>query len=299
MVTGKANVAFYAGAPLNTSDGFTIGALCVIDNKPNKLTEEQKQSLELLANQVVALLELRKSNNQLKNANKHIQNLNSRLNNFSHRLTHDLKAPIGNINFLLNVLNTDYIDLFKDTEAEEFLDLISNRVFYMENLIKDMLEYSTVSTKNIEFSNFSLFELVNNIVKNIDFEGKIKLNSNLKEVNIYGSKIAFLIIFQNLISNSRKYSDEEEIIINIDFKELENEYHFVYKDNGPGIPEEYWTRVFEMFETLGISDDSTGIGLGTVKSSIERLGGIIYLSKREDNKKGVCFNFSISKKKSS
>ena len=54
------NVIFYAGAPLNSSEGFPLGTLCVIDNKPNVLSKNQKESLKLLAKQVVNLFELRK-----------------------------------------------------------------------------------------------------------------------------------------------------------------------------------------------------------------------------------------------
>lgn len=61
LVTGNPNIRFYAGAQLQTSDGYNLGALCVIDTKPLKLSESQIQSLEALARQVVGLLELRKS----------------------------------------------------------------------------------------------------------------------------------------------------------------------------------------------------------------------------------------------
>lgn len=56
LTTGDPNVIFYAGAPLNTSDGYTLGTLCVIDNEPKVLFKEQKDALKFLANQVVNLL---------------------------------------------------------------------------------------------------------------------------------------------------------------------------------------------------------------------------------------------------
>ncbi|MDD7913930.1 GAF domain-containing protein [Polaribacter ponticola] len=60
LTTQEPNVVFYAGAPLNSSEGQPLGTLCVIDNKPKELNESQKESLLLLAEQVVRLLELRK-----------------------------------------------------------------------------------------------------------------------------------------------------------------------------------------------------------------------------------------------
>lgn len=146
LTTEDPNVIFYAGAPLNTSEGQTIGTLCVIDNKPNDLNETQKEALKLLANQVVSLLDLRKRNHELRNVNKKVTSLNEQLNNFAYRLTHDLKSPISGVNFLLDVLKEDHINLFKNTEAEGYVNLISNRMVYMGALIDDILEYTKVNT---------------------------------------------------------------------------------------------------------------------------------------------------------
>ena len=210
LTTEAPNVIFYAGAPLNSSEGHTIGTLCVIDNKPNDLNETQKEALRLLAKQVVSLLDLRKRNHELRNVNKKVTSLNEQLNNFAYRLTHDLKSPISGVNFLLDVLKNDHIDLFKNTEAEGYVNLISNRMVYMGTLIDDILEYTKVNTENIVYQDFNLKEILDSIVGNIDFENKIFLNSDELDVNIKSSKIGFVQIFQNLISNSRKYSDEEK-----------------------------------------------------------------------------------------
>lgn len=295
LTTGNPNVIFYAGAPLNTSDGFPLGTLCVIDSKPRKLTLSQKKSLKLLAKQVVRLLELRKKNYELQESNKKVTNLNEQLNNFAYRLTHDLKSPISGVNYMIDILKEDHINQFKNTQAEEYLNLIDGRMIYMSSLIDDILEYTKVNTENIVYEEFNLKILLESIVSNIDFENKINLNAT--NFNIKSSKIGFVQIFQNLISNSRKFCDEETVEIAVECIKEGEYYHLTYKDNGPGVDEKYWEKVFVMFETLeNTGNENTGIGLATVKSIVERLGGTIYLKSREDGLKGVAFHFNIAMK---
>ena len=65
LVIGEPNIRFYAGAPLITKEGYGVGTLCVIDQKPGSLSDCQKFSLQTLANQVVSLMELRLANQRM------------------------------------------------------------------------------------------------------------------------------------------------------------------------------------------------------------------------------------------
>ncbi|WP_222933154.1 GAF domain-containing protein [Fulvivirga aurantia] len=60
LVTGEPFIRFYAGAPLETPNGHVLGTLCVIDNKPREISENQKKALGLLANKVMSYLNDRK-----------------------------------------------------------------------------------------------------------------------------------------------------------------------------------------------------------------------------------------------
>lgn len=70
LVTGYPDIRFYAGTPLKTTEGYNIGTLCVLDNKPGDLTPDQQDALEILGKQVVKHLELKKAFKMLQEKNK-------------------------------------------------------------------------------------------------------------------------------------------------------------------------------------------------------------------------------------
>ncbi len=89
LVTGPANIRFYAGSPLITADGHALGTLCVIDQVPRDFGVDQKIALQALGRQVVAQLELRRSITLLKRKDQEVQESEERFcNAFNH-------APIG------------------------------------------------------------------------------------------------------------------------------------------------------------------------------------------------------------
>lgn len=101
----------------------------------------------------------------------------------------------------------------------------------------------------------------------------------------------------NLISNSLKYNDAEEIMIDIDCYENGAFYHFSVSDNGIGIPEENLDQIFELFTVINVNRTSDerghGIGLSTVQKLVDSMNGQI--SVQSILNKGTTFNFSLEK----
>ncbi|WP_139959945.1 sensor histidine kinase [Flavicella sediminum] len=292
LVVNDPNVIFYAGAPLNTPDGYSLGTLCVIDHKPNELTKEQLSALEALAEQVISQFLLRKNIELLEKKNEEANLLNKQLNTFAHSLTHDIKTPIRGIQTIASWLKSDY-ETTLDKQANDWIDIILSRTDYMDTLATGMLDYSKKTNENIIYSRFNIETLLKEIKdnfpsKNFQFDF---MDANFE---IEHSEVAFLTIFQNLISNSIKYGDQENGIVKIAFAKTAQDLEIIYEDNGPGIPNEFREKVFLLFETLGSkNENSAGIGLTTVKGFIDRLKGSIKLIDRKDKLKGVCMQINI------
>ena len=296
LVTGDPNIVFYAGLVLKTIDNLPLGTLCVIDNKPNLLSQSQIKSLKALSNQVMNLLELRKNKLLLEKANEELEENNRELERFAFIAAHDLKSPLNNISSLANLLSKDYHSKI-DLEGQKIIDYIMSSAENLKKLIGGLLDYSK-TTKLIreDKTEVNLEKLKEDMFGLFSFENKclITLKSNL--TNIYSNRIAIEQILINLIANSDKYCDKEITEIEIEVKENETHYAIAVKDNGPGIMKEFQRKIFDIFETLSndkFGNIGNGIGLATVKKLVESLGGQIKVE--SEIGKGTIFSFTISK----
>lgn len=100
LVTADPHIRFYAGAPLVTAEGETLGALCVIDRRPRKLSAQQREALEALKRQVVAQLELRRNLQELHEALK----ARDRAEREQERLIEDLRTSLENVKKLSGLI---------------------------------------------------------------------------------------------------------------------------------------------------------------------------------------------------
>ena len=157
----------------------------------------------------------------------------------------------------------------------------------MEQLITDVLEYSSIINGVKENNDVDLNLLIEEIKKVI----YIKVLQELPIIK--GDKTKFQQLFQNLISNAIKFNDKEKGIIEIDVKEQNSFYKFSINDNGIGIEKEHFDKIFKIFQSLKKSKDSSGIGLSIVKKIVDLYKGEIWLES-EVNKETTFF-FTIKK----
>ena len=297
LVTGNPHVIFYAGIPLVGNDNLPLGTLCVIDSKPKLLSQSQIQALKALANQVMNLMELRKTKTQLEKALETVEQVNRELESFAYIAAHDLKSPLNNISSLANLFLVSY-GLTLDKEGQYFISQIVNSTDKLKKLIDGLLDYSKSNTiLKKDKTEINLQTLKQDIEGLFNFDNNliITLKSTCNTLVVNRTAIEQILI--NLVSNSIKYNDKTVTEIDIDITEKDSQYVFSVKDNGPGISKENQDKAFQIFKVLVYEDKfgqrGNGIGLATVKKIIETLGGTIFI--QSDIGAGAEFIFTLEK----
>ncbi|WP_144005413.1 HAMP domain-containing sensor histidine kinase [Clostridium sp. DL-VIII] len=203
-------------------------------------------------------------------------------------ISHDLKTPITSINGYIEAL-VDGVVTSPD-KVNNYLNIIHNNAIYINNLIDDLFLFSKLDMQKLDF-NFEVVKLrpfMNDLMeefdfilkeKNIKFKFEDRLSKQL-EVNIDGKRIYQVI--RNVIGNAMKYGRQEDAIIQVELSSNNEWIKIEIKDNGPGIPEDKLSNIFNRFYRIDTERTkdfmSTGLGLAIAKEMVEAHGGKIYAS---------------------
>ena len=242
----------------------------------NAINQEQKLKAE-------------KDNIQLLKA---LESSNIELQEYAHVVSHDLKSPLRSIDALVSWIKEDNIDKLDDSSLKN-IDLIESTLEHMEQLISDVLDYSSVTSENLADEIIDLNDVVEEVIKNIHAPKRIKIEVLNKLPKVKGDKTRFKQLFQNLISNAIIHNDKPEGFVNISYNNNKTHHKFSIEDNGIGIEKKYFDKIFEMFQSLHVSKESTGVGLSIVKKIINLYNGDIWIESELD--KGTTFHFTIKK----
>lgn len=306
FVTSDPDIRFYAGMPLITPDGNKLGTICVLDNVPRTITEEQKFALQILAKNVITLLELRLKNNNLSdtlttlytqsNEIERVNNINTRLLSI---LAHDLKNPLGVIQQVTEMYVAKQIS--HEDMDEIFIELKKNASNAL-NMLNEVLQWGTtqVEGKTTDFKPFNLHDLVE---KNIEANYLLLKSKNNRLENLTEKDLTFnadvnmmRFILRNLIMNANKFTKDGTITVRSidsdDFVEV------IISDTGVGMKPSQITRLFK-WETRQSSDGTsgekgTGLGLLICNEFVHKHNGKIWVESALG--KGSSFHFTLSKR---
>lgn len=293
----EAPIIYYAGVPLLDHKGFALGTLCVIDHQPNQLDQEQKDALKALAKQVEVLFELREKNRYLEKIKKELNDHNTVLKEFAGLVSHDMKMPLANMIITADILKAKFADKLGN-EGKKYLNNLKQAGLKLSEYISGLLmHYESDNISNLLVQEFDLHDLLEEIIDILNITDNVEINLPEENIILKSNRAALEQVFLNLLSNSLKYNDNEQIVIDFDFREEPEFYIFSIKDNGIGIPQDKQEEIFKIFTTLAVTDrkgnKGNGIGLSTVKRLITNLGGKITV--RSNNGNGTLFEFSVKR----
>ncbi|MBU1422310.1 MAG: hypothetical protein KKG06_03870, partial [Bacteroidetes bacterium] len=203
---------------------------------------------------------------------------NTELKDFAHIVSHDLKAPLRAVSQLATWISKDYADAI-DKEGKEKMNLLMSRVKRMDNLIDGILQYSRAGRSEGKEEEVNLNSIVTEVTDNLAPPDNIKITIENKLPVVWTNRVRIEQVFQNLISNAIKYMDKPEGVIKISCVDEGSYWKFSVLDNGPGIEEKYYDKIFQIFQALEFRDkqESTGVGLSVVKKIVELYGGKVWV----------------------
>jgi len=209
---------------------------------------------------------------------KRLEKNNKELSQFAYIVSHDLKAPLRAIANLSAWLKEDLGSSLLD-ENKKNMDMLNSRAIRLESLINGILEYSKIGREQILSERVDIYTLLSEVVEMLCPPENIQVQISDKMPVLDAPKIMLLQVFSNLIGNAIKYNNKAQGEIKVYYSEKDDCYEFVVEDNGPGIPSEFFEKIFVIFQTLQSRDkfESTGIGLTIVKRIIEDRGGKIWI----------------------
>jgi len=264
-------------------------SVCPSDQEPSVLERENqrlRQENERLGRELEE--QARESSSLL----RRLAGINEELSHFAYVVSHDLKAPLRGITLLTEWLCEDYGEKL-GPEAKEQIALLQSRVNRMHSLIDGVLQYSRVGRIREDTVTVNLNELMPAILDTVAPPAHIRITVDSDLPTITGERTRVIQVFQNLLSNAVKFMDKPQGEIHVDCVEEGEHWRFSVADNGPGIEEKHFERIFRIFQTLAPRDEyeSTGIGLALVKKIVELYGGRVWVESEVG--KGSTFFFTF------
>lgn len=243
---------------------------------------------------------LRDLNEDLRKQAEELAASNQELERFAYVASHDLQEPLRMVSSFLQLLEKKYNQQL-DSQAQQYIYYAVDGAERMKQLILDLLAYSRLGTQAQPFESIDLNQTMDDVrasLKTLIDENRVVLDvETLPTVNAIGTQMFQLL--QNLISNAIKYRKPDETP-HIQIRSRENTiyWYIEVEDNGIGIDERFYEKIFVVFQRLHNRSEhsGTGIGLAICKKIVERHGGSIGVKSQPG--KGSLFHFSLPKSRS-
>lgn len=294
-VTGElGSIVFYAGSPLHSATGDTIGTLCVFDDVERTFDAAQQSALNDLAGQAVQVLELRARTQHLESSNSELTRSNEDFATFAGRVAHDLRNPLAGARGFLQLALGPLGDGLTG-RARECVKHAEGATERMAVMIDDLLTYAGVGARTRR-EPVALQELVTNL--QADLQALLESTGGRLEAaelpTVTTDRTLVCQLLQNFVTNGLKYARPDiPPVVTVTATAQADGWSLSVTDNGRGIPAEERGKAFELFMRLPGGRDVTGsgIGLATCARIADSLGGSIDITDTAGG--GTTFTLSV------
>ena len=287
IVTGGPRLAFYAGAPLVTPGGHSIGALCVLDDRPRELSEDHRTWMTKLANLVVSNLELRRHvalvrelaegrREELEDATRRADELER----FASFAAHELSAPLNRIRRWASLARQDVDG--GSAANEHRLQRIERDAQGLSEMVRELLSLVALPESGSDGGLCDVSRLLecaaSDAIDAAQAKGVELRTSIPSALEARASTLAVRQIADNLLSNAIKYChpSREPRYASVAAERRGERIVVTVRDNGLGVPKDAQSRMFEMFARFHRERASgTGLGLALVNRHVQACGGSI------------------------
>lgn len=287
FVTDDPNIRYYGGVPLVTKSGYKIGTLCVIDTKPRHLDPEQAKTMQILAHQVIKLIELRVLNKKLDNANR-------LLNRSVAIMAHDIRNPLAAISMMFELKNEG---ILPDEDIKAMEQLVPGQVHATLTLLDNLLEWENLQLKGVPEADaiadvktmclqcFSLLEL------KAKEKGNKLICTAPENTMVECSKAALHFILRNLLTNACKFTAGGSITVSAHVHGPQ--VVITVSDTGIGMTEEQLAALKEkQYGQTGLgtkNEKGNGLGLILIQEYLDSINGHLEIS----SEKGKGSSFAV------
>lgn len=275
----------------------TEEALLQAKEELERRVEERTAELHASNQQLhLEIAEKRRTEAMLERQAQELARSNEELQNFAYIASHDLQEPLRKVIAFGDRLRTKETAHLTDL-GKDYLSRMQNAAMRMGYLIEDLLVFSRVTTKAKPFKAVDLNEVINGVL--VDLEEPIaRLGADIDVAPlpvVEAEPMQMRQLFQNLLSNAIKFHRENfSPVIFINYRIIDKATCEIrVADNGIGIDEKYFDRIFKPFQRLhgkGVYE-GTGIGLAICHKIVLRHGGTITVASEPG--KGTTFTITM------
>lgn len=248
----------------------------------NKLTKENRLQKKVVAENACLVIKNTEAQKQRVRAEENYKN-------FAYSITHDLRGPIRAIEGFSNLIMSEGADA-KREDKQSYISIIKSESVKMSNLIQGITDFTKLDFKEIESVDIDTDKLIKDIIASIPIANPKTKIIALPLPKIKGDYIMISNLFQELIGNAVKFSNEKEVPeVEIGFTDS-----FYVKDNGVGFSPKHEEKIFNLFHRINPDQtfEGNGVGLSIVRKIVEKHGGKIWAKSRP--REGTIINFTLA-----